>query len=375
MRRDVRLTGPRSAVVAAICLFSAMAFESAARAEDSGEGIIHLEEITLDDAIQLPTVFSNVAASGDVAPSPPAKTSGGRQDVQRQYDVAFDRWSRAEELRLRAIEAARVRRDDIDALATAPAARTKRAAPPLLHELRSTRQDEEGGMPAITVIALRGSARDLGTVLEAAQQAGRGVEACMRSNTPELTGPLPLLLEVNSAGRVTYVRVVGPDHAADLGRCIEPILGALHFPAIEDPTIATYMVFYRLWVDPAAPIVEVAPVVEYDNDPGAPSPLADDPEPAGPFNSAIARRHIAAKLMNGLRACHTSALRDEPGLEGRVTVDYNIGRSGRVIDASPRDNRLPVDVGSCIVDRLRMLRFPPPEGGAITRSYTFTIHP
>jgi hypothetical protein len=307
-------------------------------------------------------VFFQVGAAGTIAPSLPAKTASGRQDVQRGYDEALDRESRVEELRRRAVEAARARRDDITAF---DSARDQRRAvlPSILNEMCGAPAREGSALPAVTVIALRGSTRDLDSVLEAMRQAGRAVESCVRSTAPEFAGPVPMLVEVSGDGRVVAARPAGRGPALDVGTCIAPVLTSLRLPEIEDAGVSMYGVFYRLRLDTAEPIA--IPGMHQ-------SPPSAQPDYPGVLHSSIVRE-IIGRSMDSLRACYTRALREEPELAGRVTVGFVIGAYGSVRAARVEDTSLPDEVGSCLVDQVRTLRFPTPEGGNVPLSYTFSF--
>jgi hypothetical protein len=80
--------------------------------------------------------------------------------------------------------------------------------------------------------------------------------------------------------------------------------------------------------------------------------------------------------LGGIRGCYERALRNNPTLSGRLTVRFTIGTSGRVTGA-PSTSGLSVapDVGACVVNRVRGLVFPAPEGGAVEFSFPFNFAP
>ena len=86
-------------------------------------------------------------------------------------------------------------------------------------------------------------------------------------------------------------------------------------------------------------------------------------------------RRVVSRAIGGIKACYERELRRNPTLGGRVTVRFTIGGGGRVVSASASNNTITPSVGSCIVARIRSLRFPPPEGGNVTFSYPFFFQP
>ena len=62
-----------------------------------------------------------------------------------------------------------------------------------------------------------------------------------------------------------------------------------------------------------------------------------------------------------IRACYEKQLMRNPKLAGKVTARWTIAKDGRVMGAV-RANGLGA-VGNCIAQKIRVLRFKPPEGG------------
>lgn len=91
--------------------------------------------------------------------------------------------------------------------------------------------------------------------------------------------------------------------------------------------------------------------------------------------SADAVRATVGRALGGIKACYERALRRNPTLGGRVSVVFTVGGGGRVVSASANNNTVAPEVGSCIVGRIRSLRFPPPQGGNVTFSYPFFFQP
>jgi hypothetical protein len=91
--------------------------------------------------------------------------------------------------------------------------------------------------------------------------------------------------------------------------------------------------------------------------------------------SADAVRATVGRALGGIKACYERALRRNPTLGGRVSVVFTVGGGGRVVSASATNNTVAPEVGTCIVGRIRSLRFPPPQGGNVTFSYPFFFQP
>jgi hypothetical protein len=91
--------------------------------------------------------------------------------------------------------------------------------------------------------------------------------------------------------------------------------------------------------------------------------------------SADAIRQTIGRAIGGIKGCYERALRRNPTLGGRVTIEFTVGGGGRVMDARATDNTIAPEVGDCIVARIRSLRFPPPENGNVKISNPFFFQP
>jgi hypothetical protein len=70
------------------------------------------------------------------------------------------------------------------------------------------------------------------------------------------------------------------------------------------------------------------------------------------------------------RACYEQGLTRDPGLEGRISVKFVIGRSGAVEMTSVEDRSLSdASVAACVAKRFDALSFPEPAGGIVTVVY------
>lgn len=78
-----------------------------------------------------------------------------------------------------------------------------------------------------------------------------------------------------------------------------------------------------------------------------------------------------------VRACYERRLRLRPDLSGTVRVRFVVGRGGVVqsVDAS-EDTTGDAELGVCVVDVVRTLRFPEPRGGGVVSvTYPFAFQP
>lgn len=76
------------------------------------------------------------------------------------------------------------------------------------------------------------------------------------------------------------------------------------------------------------------------------------------------------------RACYEPALRNNPNLQGRVTVRFVIGRDGSVSNVGNGGSDLPdPSVVSCVVRSFYGLSFPEPKDGIVTVTYPLVFSP
>jgi hypothetical protein len=87
-------------------------------------------------------------------------------------------------------------------------------------------------------------------------------------------------------------------------------------------------------------------------------------------------QRIVRQNAGRFRACYASALRTNPSLEGRVGVEFVIGRSGAVDIAQDSGSDLPdAAVRKCVVRSFYDLSFPTPDNGTVTVRYPLTFTP
>lgn len=77
--------------------------------------------------------------------------------------------------------------------------------------------------------------------------------------------------------------------------------------------------------------------------------------------------------MNEIRYCYESAILADPSLAGKVLVDFKIGAQGSVATAQAAENTMNnVQVGGCLIGKLKNWKFPQPRGGVqVAVSYPF----
>lgn len=90
-------------------------------------------------------------------------------------------------------------------------------------------------------------------------------------------------------------------------------------------------------------------------------------------------REAVARTVNAhlqeVRACYERALLKEPGLAGKVVLEWTISLSGEVATAKTKTSTLHNSaVESCILQDLKSWRFPPAKGGLVIVSYPFLFN-
>ncbi len=84
---------------------------------------------------------------------------------------------------------------------------------------------------------------------------------------------------------------------------------------------------------------------------------------------------VIAKNLGQIRFCYEQGLQGNPGLAGRVSVDFTINGSGTVSVAKVQNTTLNASmVEDCILMRLKTWKFPLPQGGQDVKvSYPFVL--
>lgn len=83
----------------------------------------------------------------------------------------------------------------------------------------------------------------------------------------------------------------------------------------------------------------------------------------------VVRRHARE-----VRACYESAFANEPGLGGRIVVEWTIARDGSVSAVSVATDTVgSASMRNCIADEIRRWTFPAPDGGAMRVTFPFVF--
>lgn len=102
----------------------------------------------------------------------------------------------------------------------------------------------------------------------------------------------------------------------------------------------------------------------------------DDVGGSGEFDSKLVTAMVK-KQLRAIQICYEQQLRRNPGLQGKVTVEFTIEMSGTVSKATATSNTTnDPAVASCVVNTVKRFRFNPgPSGGSVTYSYPFVFAP
>jgi hypothetical protein len=87
------------------------------------------------------------------------------------------------------------------------------------------------------------------------------------------------------------------------------------------------------------------------------------------LNSELRRR------TREIERCYQRMLNDQPDLEGRIVLQFEINGRGRVENAQLRENDVGDAVGDCILGRVRRWRFDEPDNGSVTVRKTYILTP
>jgi Ca-activated chloride channel family protein len=87
-------------------------------------------------------------------------------------------------------------------------------------------------------------------------------------------------------------------------------------------------------------------------------------------------QRIVRQNFGRFRLCYENGLRNNPNLQGRVSVRFNIGRDGAVANVGNGGSDLPdSSVVSCVIRSFSGLAFPQPEGGIVTVVFPVVFAP
>ncbi|AKQ68764.1 Alpha-amylase [Myxococcus hansupus] len=88
---------------------------------------------------------------------------------------------------------------------------------------------------------------------------------------------------------------------------------------------------------------------------------------------AVAR--VINSHLNEVHGCYERALLKDPGLAGKVVLEWTIGTNGRVVAAKTKSSTLRnASVESCILSNLKSWTFPSPKGGVVIITYPFLFN-
>ncbi len=97
----------------------------------------------------------------------------------------------------------------------------------------------------------------------------------------------------------------------------------------------------------------------------------DETGGTGILDSAKVTKTVRSK-MSALQNCYEKALNKNPTLEGKISVKFTIGTSGRVTSANASSDSLgDASVTTCVLDKFKGFVFDKPEGGSV--EYVFPI--
>ncbi|RKH36647.1 AgmX/PglI C-terminal domain-containing protein, partial [Corallococcus llansteffanensis] len=90
-------------------------------------------------------------------------------------------------------------------------------------------------------------------------------------------------------------------------------------------------------------------------------------------------REAVAKVINShlneVHGCYERALLKDPGLAGKVVLEWSIGLNGRVASAKTKSSTLRnASVEACILSSLKGWQFPTPKGGLVIITYPFLFN-
>ncbi len=88
---------------------------------------------------------------------------------------------------------------------------------------------------------------------------------------------------------------------------------------------------------------------------------------------AVAR--VINSHLNEVHGCYERALLKDPGLAGKVVLEWTIGSAGRVTAAKTKSSTLRnASVEACILSNLKTWTFPAPKGGVVIITYPFLFN-
>jgi len=112
---------------------------------------------------------------------------------------------------------------------------------------------------------------------------------------------------------------------------------------------------------------------------GSTAPASSGPHTHDPGRGAADIRAIVVAHRDQARACYDQALKDHPGIEGDLVIQWTIDPKGNVTAVSQDTSRSQITepgVVACIVKIIQTIQFAPSPGGFETKAYyPFNFHP
>ncbi|HVI03862.1 MAG TPA: VIT domain-containing protein [Enhygromyxa sp.] len=107
-------------------------------------------------------------------------------------------------------------------------------------------------------------------------------------------------------------------------------------------------------------------------------PMIQQAQPTitGSLDRDIIRRIVRAHI-NEVRSCYNAALTQDPNLAGRVTIEFTIAASGKVVGAVVHGNDTgDAALGTCVAKAVKRWLFPKPkDSGEVVVRYPFVLSP
>lgn len=171
--------------------------------------------------------------------------------------------------------------------------------------------------------------------------------------------------------------LVGASDTATLASVVETI-AALRGPECES---TGQCLFDKVYFESRLPLMvrNFDPdLVGSENGPAKSIPRVRQAEASinGGLDKDIVRRIIRVHV-NEVRRCYNQGLARDPSLEGRVTIAFTVGPTGKVTESKVESTTLDDEaVGTCTAKAVKRWKFPkPPGGGNAVVTYPFVLEP
>jgi hypothetical protein len=111
-----------------------------------------------------------------------------------------------------------------------------------------------------------------------------------------------------------------------------------------------------------------------------PAPLKRQARPQEPETGEIKNmaefRRVLSSHQGAMQSCYERALRRNPSLQGRVTLNLLISSSGKVAEARAQGGGMrEAGVTDCMESHAKTMSFPKPEGGAVRMNVPYVFNP